>query len=924
MPGTTVVEGQFSGGGSTRRVVIVEESQAGFQGDGGPVLDAPQVTVVGTAELDDQDRFSVAFEPAEPPPDATDWNHAVRVDVFEGPELVWSSGPRPIAALVDVSELATSGTADVLPAAPASCTVHGTLTACGHPRAGLTAVVTERAFIGVDQPGEPCVGHERRREAGRSETDTSGRYRVQFTPMADNAHCAFPHRIQVTVFDGATEVFSSPSRLMSSDVTVNGELFPDCPAGASVVRVRNEAGESVGGAQVYVDGRLAGRTGVAGELHIFPPLVAGQLLAALTMVHEFRTSRPNHVVSGTTSWAYRVYLTSLRLRSDANGDGARLPLVEVEDPEQPIELVVRRRNTLVGLNLTASIEWNASTIERQRIRDRMVDTSELLYNATDGQFLIEHIRLVERGSGWDDVDVRIFANLNQRSEATAGGFFGSSGRVNLNPNDAYYAGTLLHELGHYAFAIRDEYQGEDWDPANGPVRCTLQSTDTGTPFSNGGEKDSCFMRGAQYEPKKKLCSSHPDNPHVAGTDQGNQDCWSDLLGSYGHAFRWLLQTPAARGVIIDRLRDSGTPLPTTTSPPSGGDQVVQSYIPVRAWQPQFRSVIDNRGELVENLVVRTVFNGTRVPRQAISVQAPASSRRLLQGRTKAAPGYSLAYGLSTGNCEIPLRGAHVGDTVRAVGPNPSGGILVGSRVVESATPQTLVVAMTRFSFPPLPALSPNGDGALRIQTREVPGVRSAIHARSEGPTAAMSMFTRVGPDDQGFALVALPRGGGPVVVSLTGTTLEGDSLTLERRIVTRMVEDDEPVMLRSADAGCRLQIGPGTFDRPRQVLIAEPAPDAPAEIEAGQVVAGPYDVLVEPDEPWSRAATLTFRLPSAELPSTDAPDSDVAGWMARLRVVEQLPGAQQWQVLPSTYGVEPAFVTTRLDHSGTFALVLTG
>ena len=304
-------------------------------------------------------------------------------------------------------------------------------------------------------------------------------------------------------------------------------------------------------------------------------------------------------------------------------------------------------------------------------------------------------------------------------------------------------------------------------------------------------------------------------------------------------------------------------------------------------------------------------------------QCYASGLRLLQGLTKGTPGYRLAYGLSTGDCEIPLRGAHVGDRVRAVGRGPTGGILVGDGVVDTATPHTLVIAMTGLTFTPLFALSPHGDGALRIRSRQAAGARTAIHVRAEGATGAASALIRVDPDAEGIALVALPPGDGPVVVSLTGTTLEGESVTLERRIVTGMV-DDEPVTLRSAEAGCRLQIQPVTFDRPRQVLIAEPAPDAPTETEWGELVAGPYDVMVEPDETWNRAATLTFRLPSAELPSAESPDPDVEAWMARLQLIEQRPGTENWQVLVSTYHAEPAFVTTRIDHGGTYALVLTG
>jgi Ca2+-binding RTX toxin-like protein len=64
--------------------------------------------------------------------------------------------------------------------------------------------------------------------------------------------------------------------------------------------------------------------------------------------------RPNHSDGGTTNWSFRVYITSLRVRYDANGDNVRLPLVAVVDAATPIDLLLRKRNTLIGFNLTAS------------------------------------------------------------------------------------------------------------------------------------------------------------------------------------------------------------------------------------------------------------------------------------------------------------------------------------------------------------------------------------------------------------------------------------------------------------------------------------------------------------------------------------------------------------------------------------------
>ena len=49
--------------------------------------------------------------------------------------------------------------------------------------------------------------------------------------------------------------------------------------------------------------------------------------------------------------------------------------------------------------------------------------SELLYNATDGQFLVERVTVIDNRRYWDDADVRIYANLNQHSQADVGDIF---------------------------------------------------------------------------------------------------------------------------------------------------------------------------------------------------------------------------------------------------------------------------------------------------------------------------------------------------------------------------------------------------------------------------------------------------------------------------------------------------------------------
>ena len=167
----------------------------------------------------------------------------------------------------------------------------------------------------------------------------------------------------------------------------------------------------------------------------------------------------------------------------------------VSDPTDVQLLRLERRNALVGFNLRASIEWDATPLDFERYRDRLYDLSELLYNATDGQMLVEQVTISDDGLYWDEADVRIYANLNQASVASVDGLFRDTGRIRMNPNDGYFVGSLLHEFGHYAFGVLDEYEdapGQS-DRSDGPP-CTLASDGTTGPFGNGFDLESSSRR----------------------------------------------------------------------------------------------------------------------------------------------------------------------------------------------------------------------------------------------------------------------------------------------------------------------------------------------------------------------------------------------------------------------------------------------
>jgi hypothetical protein len=539
------------------------------------------------------------------------------------------------------------------------CTLTGRITQCGDPVVGFRVVAWHDLQVGIPDDFKPClVGPRSTRKVGEDLTDADGRFGLAFDALAEfDDACVFISNVRIDVFDGSTRVWSSTPRAVRTSVRIDRELVPGCTAESTAVRVINDTGIAVRGAEVFANGELKGLTDATGHLVVTPALNIEDRLAARLRLHENPTSRDEHDEDSDRNWNYRVYLTSVRLSYDANGDNVSLEQHVVTDPGSLQELRVRRSNTLVGLHLRASIEWDASSTDSQRFADRFADMSELLYNATDGQFLVERLSISDDGRYWNEADFRIYANLNQPSVASKDGFFGDGRYIRMNPNDAHFPGVFLHELGHYAFGLGDEYEAtDDWDPDNGPTRCTLRSTETSGPFADGNEKDSCLMRGNQFKDQKKFCSSHPVAPHVDGTDQGPMDCWNDIVNRYG-SISWLMRTPRSRGAIVGRIPDSGVPLRGSSDPPSG---IVRpnSFIPVSRWKTSIHQLRVNRAGLCDGLVVRIQRAGNPVIGAGISLRT-AAGRNLYLGATK--DRYRLAYGVNTGPGELVTRGVHVGD-----------------------------------------------------------------------------------------------------------------------------------------------------------------------------------------------------------------------------------------------------------------------
>src|SRR5262245_24430739 len=502
------------------------------------------------------------------------------------------------------------------------------------PQPGVSPTTHSDIYGGVVTQSDPCAAERARLTSLENELRQLSNIRAKAAEIAGVREAA-ERRIQKWRQRNDPEVNQLRQRLAS----------PQCQPTITATRVHvtDENGSNVAGAEVFAEGAFRGVTNAVGRLDVTPPLANGARLVARKRILESHTDREHHNAGSTQDWKMRIYITSMPV----NNDSSVSPFI-VSSPLAIQELQVRRENTLIGLHLVTSVEWDASQSEMNDIRDKLINASQFLYNATDGQFLIEQAELVDNAAFWDEADVRVYANLSlgEHVDCPRGGFFGGTlfcGDSWIHVKRTTDFTTYAHEFGHYGFDLGDEYKIDDSN-----VHCTRNVTAPSGPFRLGQPMASCMMWHESQA--SKLCSNRPENRHVAGTREGDHDCWTHLFFKYcdySIAFaglplckqpsdaRWLLRTPNSRGAIVGQIHDG-----------------LSQGIPVRDWVT--RVSIDNRSRpnLCAPITLTLVDSNSQPTRNASVTNVTSYGQVIIEGNTDR-------------NGLITITGAHVGDGIWA-------------------------------------------------------------------------------------------------------------------------------------------------------------------------------------------------------------------------------------------------------------------
>ncbi len=405
----------------------------------------------------------------------------------------------------------------------------------------------------------------------------------------------------LTVDDGGTDV------VLFSDTAINRKFeqasvwrSPQLPTfeaiGIRTIIVRDQDDQRVGGALIYLEHVFLGVTDENGEFVTTETIDDRSHLVVRKLIHENGFYRSNHDVDSEQNWNYRVHLTNVGI----SNAGRATPHFRWDGTAH---VTLRKDNTLIGVNLLYTLEWDADSDERDTIADTIRQSSDALHGATNGQFFIEFARITSRRQWWDDCDYRVYVEDHRRGIARIrGGFLGnniSHSFINIGRKSG--VGTLVHEFGHYGFGLADEYKGSD---PNCTAALNAEPGDPDGGFRRGTSRAACIMT---VNSVPKFCSHHPSNPHKLGTNQGDNSCWDTIVGNYGDDERWYLRDPASRSALPGPLRWSATSAPDITTHPMVKTEFIQTPndpLPGRIGTVDL-TIVDELGRAVSGAAVST-------------------------------------------------------------------------------------------------------------------------------------------------------------------------------------------------------------------------------------------------------------------------------------------------------------------------------
>ncbi|MEZ4866493.1 MAG: VCBS repeat-containing protein [Caldilineaceae bacterium] len=735
------------------------------------------------------------------------------------------------------------------------------------------------------------------------------------------------------LWHAATDMTKSDNvvfRLRAQPGYTNSPIYWAAPAAQSpsfrvappwYIRVVDEAGNPVSGAQVYANGQPIAQTYMgrnstdqAGLLvPLTPPI--GASLVAIQQVAEEPTSRQHH-----DGWAYRTYLTSLAW----DNEGVAQPVLAGATGEQ--RLVLRKKNPLVLFNLVVSVEWAAGEAYLQQLAHAFQSASNYLHDLTDGQMAFGQVAIYENGVHWADADIQVGAKRGIHPHAYIGGItatdsshvmvvgrgWNRSGddRRAWDEPDGYR--TLVHEFGHYGLYLYDEYIALMVDSSGNLQGSGVSNVHCISSFIREGQGDETTNASAMYWQyhSSELSARGPltpplwskncdttlqtqQNKTLSGVGESTWETIARVFANSASPVRWQIETPTMRGTVWagpDRL-----PAALPNWPQINISTTTHSSTPIAL------TVYADNAPYADGALV-TLY------------QSPLNGSKVL------------GQGMSNGQGQLEIVGANVGDTLRAA--SLDGGyagavtLLSTDQQVELQLRSAAAVRHASTEDRPyvriLPELNSN---AAQIQltfqlyhfnAQNEPGLAVTLPGLVTGSTPVVAYSPTDNLHRATVAFAASQGGSGELTVFGQSNTNQAVYLASNYRL--HLIDNDQAQTFFADDGGVQLYLPTNSTPGAQTLYVINPLATSPGPLLSDARLAGEiYEItasgsIVQLDKP----GILSFHYEPEVLPG--------AVTTATLGIYRWDVGNAQWVKQEAILDQDRHLLSATIQRLGTYAL----
>ena len=249
-------------------------------------------------------------------------------------------------------------------------------------------------------------------------------------------------------------------------------------------------------------------------------------------------------------------------------------------------------------NLVISFRYSPAVNEMTYWCQFMQQVSRILHDATDGAHSIGTVLMSANSMGGADADIWVHPDAAVWPNSTAARLWFPRESIDVSQDYMYYATVLAHELCHYLYDLRDEYNNGTSCQGNIATEASMMegyNWDNYTRWINGAGNDyvdwpafwADFQAGtAQLQLGQPTEFCHAGNHNATANNNqnnlnGNQSCWTYIANDANHnAIPYGLAVPGAGG-------------PALAAPAFPADTVCTELIPVQ----RFMLVLDRSGSM---------------------------------------------------------------------------------------------------------------------------------------------------------------------------------------------------------------------------------------------------------------------------------------------------------------------------------------